>query len=82
MGFVPGGLSNCTNDTKHEMEGTVGFWYRFYRGPMGTMQFGLEESYFLRYDWNGLGNPSGVGTSGAPHGTDNMLFTSLRYYIP
>jgi len=82
MGFVPGGLSFCTNDTKHEMEGTVGFWYRFYRGPMGTMQFGLEESYFLRYDWNGLGNPSGVGTSGAPHGTDNMLFTSLRYYIP
>lgn len=82
MGFVPGGLSSCTNDTKHEMEGTVGFWYRFYKGPMGTMQFGIQESYFLRYDWNGIGNASGVGTSGAPHGTDNMVFTSLRYYIP
>jgi TolA-binding protein len=81
-GFVPGGLSNCTNDIKHLMESTVGFWYRFYKGPMGTMQFGMQESYFIRYDWNGVGTTSGVGTSGAPHGTDNMVFTSLRYYIP
>ena len=81
-GFVPGSLANCTNDTKHEMEGTVGFWYRFYRGPRGTFQFGMQESYFIRYDWNGLGNATGVGTSGAPHGTDNMVFTSLRYVIP
>ena len=81
-GFVPGGLSSCTNDTKHEMESTVGFWYRFYKGPMGTMQFGMQESYFLRYDWNGVGSASGVGTSGAPHGTDNMVFSALRYYIP
>lgn len=81
-GFVPGSLANCTNDTKHEMEGTLGFWYRFYRGPMGTFQFGMQESYFIRYDWNGVGNATGVGTSGAPHGTDNMVFTSLRYYIP
>jgi hypothetical protein len=82
MGFVPGGLSNCTNDTKHEVEGTLGFWYRFYRGPKGTLQFGLQESYFVRYDWNGLGNASGVGVSGAPHGSDNMLFTSFRYVLP
>ena len=81
-GFVPGSLANCTNDTKHEMEGTVGFWYRFYRGSRGTMQFGMQESYFIRYDWNGLGNATGIGTSGAPHGTDNMVFTSLRYVIP
>ncbi len=81
-GFVPGSLANCTNDTKHEMESTVGFWYRFYRGSKGTLQFGMQESYFLRYDWNGLGNTTGVGTSGAPHGTDNMVFTSFRYVLP
>jgi len=81
-GFVPGSLANCTNDTKHEMEGTLGFWYRFYKGSKGTVQFGMEESYFLRYDWNGLGNTTGVGTSGAPHGTDNMVFTSFRYVLP
>jgi hypothetical protein len=81
-GFVPGSLGSCTNDTKHEMEGTVGFWYRFYRGSHGTLQMGLQESYFLRYDWNGVGTTSGVGTSGAPHGTDNMVFTSFRYVLP
>jgi hypothetical protein len=84
VGFVPGSLSNCTNDTKHEMEGTLGFWYRFYKGSKGTVQFGMQESYFLRYDWNGVGNKTGVGAgiSGAPHGTDNMVFTSFRYVLP
>jgi len=82
VGFVPGSLSNCTNDTKHEMEGTLGFWYRFYKGSKGTVQFGMQESYFLRYDWNGVGNTSGVGVTGAPHGTDNMVFTSFRYVLP
>jgi hypothetical protein len=81
-GFVPGGLSSCTNDTKHEMESTVGFWYRFYRGSRGTIQFGMQGSYFLRYDWNGIGRTSGVGTSGAPHGDDTMVFTSFRYVLP
>jgi hypothetical protein len=80
-GFVPGGLSNCTNDTKHLIEGTVGFWYRFYRGPVGTLQFGMQESYFVRYLWPGLGNAAGT-TSVAPHGTDNMVFTSFRYVLP
>jgi hypothetical protein len=82
VGFVPGSLSSCTNDTKHEMEGTMGFWYRFYKGSRGTLQFGMQESYFLRYDWNGVGAKSGVGVSGAPHGTDNMVFTSFRYVLP
>ncbi len=82
-GFVPGSLSNCTNDTKHEMESTVGFWYRFYRGSHGTLQYGMQASYFLRYDWNGIGRTTGtVGTSGAPHGNDTMIFTSFRYVIP
>jgi hypothetical protein len=82
MGFVPGGLGSCSNDTKHEMESTLGFWYRFYRGSKGTLQFGIQESYFIRYDWHGLGNATGVGTSGAPHGTDNMVFSSFRYVLP
>lgn len=82
-GFVPGGLGNCTNDTKHLMESTVGFWYRFYKGSHGTLQYGMQASYFLRYDWNGIGRTTGtVGTSGAPHGDDTMIFTSFRYVIP
>jgi hypothetical protein len=64
------------------MESTAGFWYRFYRGSRGTIQFGMQASYFLRYDWNGIGRPSGVGSSGAPHGDDTMVFTSFRYVMP
>ncbi len=81
-GFVPGSLANCTADTKSEVEGTVGFWYRFYKGPKGTVQLGIQESYFLRNTWSGIGTASGIGSSGAPHGTDNMVFTSFRYYLP
>ena len=81
-GFIPGSLSKCTGDTRSEIEGTLGFWYRFYKGPQGTIQWGVQESYFVRNTWSGVGNTSGVGTSGQPHGTDNMLFTSFRYYLP
>ncbi|MGH2509640.1 MAG: hypothetical protein ACRDHZ_19860, partial [Ktedonobacteraceae bacterium] len=81
-GFVPGTLANCTADTKSEVEGTLGFWYRFYKGPKGTVQLGIQESYFLRNTWSGIGTASGVGSSGAPHGTDNMVFTSFRYSLP
>jgi hypothetical protein len=81
-GFVPGSLANCTGDTRSETEGTLGFWYRFYRGPAGTVQWGVQESYFVRDTWSGVGTKAGVGSSGQPHGTDNMVFTSFRYYLP
>lgn len=32
-GFNPGSLSKCTADTRAVIEGTGGFWYRFYNGP-------------------------------------------------
>jgi hypothetical protein len=32
-GFLPGALANCTGDTRSLLEGTVGFWYRFTKGP-------------------------------------------------
>ncbi|MFZ1051933.1 MAG: hypothetical protein WAN41_14695, partial [Candidatus Sulfotelmatobacter sp.] len=34
-GFTPTSLSSCTADTRAVIEGTVGFWYRFYSGPRG-----------------------------------------------
>jgi hypothetical protein len=73
-GFFPGGLSKCTADTRVLGEGTVGFWYRFYSGPKGRFQFGPQYSYVTRYAWSGSGF--------APHGLDNMFFTSFRYYLP
>jgi hypothetical protein len=73
-GFNPGGLSNCNGDTRNIIEGTVGFWYRFYSGPKGRLQWGPQYSYIVRNTWRGVG--------GTPSGTENMFFTSFRYYLP
>lgn len=78
-GFIPGALSNCDGDTRNLLEGTIGFWYRFYNGPKGRFQFGGQYSYVQRNTWSGV-NASGVGVG--PHGLDNMVWTSMRYYLP
>jgi len=73
-GYNPGGLKNCNGDTRVIMEGTIGFWYRFYKGPKGTLQWGPQYSYFDRNIW--------AGTGGSPNATENILLTSFRYYLP
>jgi hypothetical protein len=73
-GFAPGALANCTSDTKVLIEGTAGFWHRVVSGPKGRVQWGLQYSYLDRQAWSGVG--------GQPHGIDNMLLTSFRYYLP
>ena len=79
-GFNPGALSKCTADTRAILEGTAGFWYRFYSGPRGRVQFGTQYSYVTRQTWSGITPTS--APSGAPEGLDNMIFTSLRFYLP
>ncbi|MGD0569034.1 MAG: hypothetical protein ABSA78_11560 [Candidatus Sulfotelmatobacter sp.] len=79
-GFTPTTLANCTADTRAVIEGTAGFWYRFYNGPRGKFQFGTQYSYVTRQTWSGVA-PVGAG-SGAPEGLDGMVFTSFRYYLP
>src|SRR5215471_5452237 len=74
-GFLPGSLGSCTADTRVLVEGTAGFWYRLYNGPKGRVQFGPQYSYVDRTAWTGQ---NGIG----PHGIDNMILTSFRYYLP
>jgi len=80
-GFVPGGLSGCTADTRVLIEGTAGFWWKLYDGSKekvnrGRVQWGPQFSYVTRNAWSGSGTPN------EPHGIDAMLFTSFRYYLP
>ncbi len=80
-GFLPGGLGSCTADTRALIEGTAGFWYKFYDGSKekvnkGRMQFGLQYSYVTRNAWSGSSSPN------EPHGIDGMVFSSFRYYLP
>jgi hypothetical protein len=73
-GFLPGALANCNIDTRDIFEGTLGFWYRFYNGPKGRIQWGPQFSYVVRNAWRGVG--------GDPSATEPMVFTSFRYYLP
>ena len=81
-GFTPGALANCTGDTRALIEGTGGFWYRFYNGPRGRFQFGTQYSYVTRNTWAGNGGLTPGASGLAPHGIDGMVLTSFRYYLP
>ena len=51
-----------------------GWVYRVYSGPAGRLQYGAAYSYLSRSGW--------VGTGGAPTATNNMVYTSFRYFLP
>jgi hypothetical protein len=65
------------------LEGTTGFWYRFYKGPKGTIQWGAQYSYIDRNTWSGVGPSSTSGNPlSNPNAVENMVLTSFRYYLP
>jgi hypothetical protein len=63
------GGTDCAGDVRVIQEGTLGFC-RF--------QFGMQYSYLWKDAWSGVTD----GVSYDPKGVDNMIFTSLRYYLP
>jgi hypothetical protein len=72
-GYNPAG--SCGAATRDVTEGTLGFTYRVYSSPkFGRLQYQGTYSYLTRQAWTGVG--------GAPKATNNMVFTSMRYYIP
>jgi len=86
-GFQPSNPANCNATTRNIIEGTTGFWYRAYKGPKGTIQFGPQYSYVVRNTWNACGSaallgPCTVSHFSQPRGIQNMFLTSFRYYIP
>lgn len=77
--LTPSGGGSCAGDTRLVMEGTIGFWHRFYQGPKGGLRWGLQYSYFTRSGWSGN---NGTPISISPKAVDNMVWTSFRYYLP
>jgi len=77
-GFNPSTPGKCIGDTRADIEGTGGFWYRFYNGPRGRFQWGMQYSYLTKQTWSGC---TSAGCY-SPEGIDNMVFSSLRYYLP
>ena len=82
--FNPSSGGNCAGDTRVISEATVGFWYKIFQGPKGGFRFGLQYSYFTKTGWSGNNSSAGTSTAPgfAPKAVDNMIWTSIRYYIP
>jgi hypothetical protein len=72
--------ASCAGDNKDVQEFTAGYWYNFYNGPKGRLRQGFTYENVRRDLWSGNGGTTNPG--GGAHGTDNMVFTSLRYYLP
>ena len=79
-GFTPSTPANCGNQNKDVQELSAGYWYYFYKGPMGGLRQGIQFSYFQRNLWSGAGGAA--SPTGGAEGTDNAFWTSFRYYLP
>lgn len=78
---TPNSAGICTGDLRTVTEGTAGFWHKFYNGPKGRLQWGLQFSYLQKSTWSGNNNtPTAIGL--APKAGDTLIFSSFRYYLP
>jgi hypothetical protein len=71
----------CAANNKNIYEIAPGFWYRFYRGPAGTLQFGAYYSYYYRSTWAGRVTATGAGPLPI-HASESEILTSFRWYFP
>jgi Skp family chaperone for outer membrane proteins len=79
-GAAPVAPSNCGGSNKDVQEFTAGYWWNIHNSAKGRLRQGIQYSLFRRDLWSGAGGTANPG-NGA-HGDDNMIFTSLRYYLP
>ncbi len=74
-GFAPSAPANCAGITKDTQEPTFGWWYNIYAGSHGRLRQGFQYSHVDRFAWSGA---AGIGAEAS----DNVIETSLRYYMP
>jgi hypothetical protein len=67
-------LNVCNGANRNIYEVTAGYWYRLYRGEFGRIEQGNQAVYIHRNLWSGTGS--------TPQGSDIVVYTSLRFYLP
>jgi len=67
-------MNACGGANRNIYEATVGYWYRLYRGEFGRIEQGNQIVYIHRNVWSGIGR--------TPQGSDVVVYTSLRFYLP
>ena len=84
--FIVGGCSSfnstlaCKGNAQMVEQVTAGLWDKLYNGDYGSLRFGVQYSYTYVKDFTGSETGTVAGNGGAPHTSDNMIFTSFRYY--
>ena len=73
--FGPSNPGKCAGNNRDVHEYVLGYWYDFYKGPLGRLRQGVQYSYAARDTFSGV---NGL----APKGADGMFWTSFRYYLP
>jgi hypothetical protein len=82
VGYLPGG-SSCGNNTRDVQEITGGYWFDIYKGDHGRFRQGIQYGYAVREGWSGSGIAGALSTPlNGVKGIDNMVWTSIRYYLP
>ena len=75
-------LPSCTGNNRNVWNAKIYAYYDVFRGPHGTLRYGVEYDYDYRNTWSGTGGlPKGQPGS-APVGNDNTAFTTMRYIFP
>ncbi len=78
---IPVTGDGCSASNKNVYEIMPGFWYRFYRGPAGTVQFGAFFEHYYRSTW--AGKQTATGANPLPVSTSqNEILTAFRWYFP
>jgi len=70
--IVEGGT--CSAVTKSIEQVTAGIWDKIYQGNFGRLQVGLQYSHTVKQAF------ADAATGFAPKATEDMVFTSFRYY--
>ncbi|HYA64436.1 MAG TPA: hypothetical protein VED66_14630, partial [Candidatus Sulfotelmatobacter sp.] len=83
--LTPGSTGSCAGDPRIVGEFNLGFWHKLYQGPKGGLRWGVEYAYLYKIGYSGNNTSPTAATQPAgisPKATDNMVWTSFRYYIP
>jgi hypothetical protein len=76
--YAPESSFSCSANFKNIVQGTTGMYYRFYKGPYGTLQYGLQLSYTHKGTWAGVNGLASV----SPSANETIIMTNFRYFIP
>jgi len=67
-------LNTCDGANRNIYEATVGYWYRIHQGEHGLIEHGNQVVFIHRNLWSGIG--------AAPQGSDVVVYSTLRFYLP